>query len=96
MTTTAQFPAEQSDDGDFERQADAFRGALSTDGSTPYPAVAGRYHLYVSLACPWAHRTVIARQLLGLTEAIGLTVVDPCATTAAGPSAPATATRSIR
>lgn len=77
MTKTAQFPDEQSDDGDFERQKDAFRDALSTDGSTPYPAVADRYHLYVSLACPWAHRTVIARQLLGLTEAIGLTVVDP-------------------
>jgi putative glutathione S-transferase len=41
------------------------------------PAVAGRYHLYVSLACPWAHRAVIVRELKGLQDAIGLTVVDP-------------------
>jgi putative glutathione S-transferase len=45
---------------------DAFRDWVSADGSTPYPAVAGRYHLYVSLACPWASRTVIVRHLLGL------------------------------
>ena len=50
---------------------------MSTDGSTPYPAVAGRYHLYVSLACPWATRTLMVRKLLGLEKAIGLTVVDP-------------------
>ena len=75
--TTAQFPDEQSDDGQFERQEDAFRGWVRADGSTAYPAVAGRYHLYVSLACPWAHRIVIARRLKGLESAIGLTVVDP-------------------
>jgi len=39
--------------------------------------VAGRYHLYVSLACPWAHRTIVVRKLLGLESAIGMTVVDP-------------------
>ena len=77
MTARAQFPDEQSADGAFERQEDAFRAWVSNDGSTPYPAVAGRYHLYVSLACPWAHRTVIARMLCGLEGAIGLTVVDP-------------------
>ena len=44
---------------------------------TPHPPLAGRYHLYVSLACPWAHRTVIARRLKGLEQVIGLTVVDP-------------------
>lgn len=43
----------------------------------PYPAVAARYHLYVSLACPWASRTVIARHLCGLEDAVGMTVVDP-------------------
>ena len=37
----------------------------------------GRYHLYVSLACPWAHRTIILRKLKGLEDAIGMTVVDP-------------------
>jgi putative glutathione S-transferase len=77
MPTKAQFPNEQSDEGEFERQEDAFRELVSTDGSTPYPAVAGRYHLYVSLACPWATRTLMVRKLLGLEKAIDLTVVDP-------------------
>jgi glutathionyl-hydroquinone reductase len=71
-----QFPAEQNEDGDFERQDDAFRHQVSRDGSTPYPADASRYHLYVSLACPWAHRTLIVRHLRGL-EGIGVTVLDP-------------------
>jgi glutathionyl-hydroquinone reductase len=70
-------PSEQTDTGEFQRQEDAFREWISNDGSTPYPAVANRYHLYVSLACPWASRTVIFRKLKGLEEAIGLTVVDP-------------------
>jgi putative glutathione S-transferase len=74
---TAQFPEEQSAEGEFERQEDAFRDFISTDGSTPYPAAAGRYHLYISLACPWASRTLIVRILLGLQEALGVTVVDP-------------------
>ena len=73
----AQFPKEQSESGEFQRQEDAFREWISADGSTPYPAVAGRYHLYVSLACPWASRTVIVRKLKGLEDAIGMTVVDP-------------------
>src|SRR5437763_1885790 len=73
----AQFPDEESESGEFKRQADAFRGWISNDGSTPYAAEAGRYHLYVSLACPWASRTVIVRKLKGLEEAIGMTVVDP-------------------
>ncbi|MBA4146912.1 MAG: glutathione S-transferase family protein [Verrucomicrobia bacterium] len=77
MTATAQFPQEQSKTGEFARQEDAFRDWISNDGSTRYPAVAGRYHLYVSLACPWASRTVIVRKLKGLEEAIGMTVVDP-------------------
>ncbi len=77
MSAKPQFEAEQSANGEFERQEDAFRDHVSDDGSTPYPAVAGRYHLYVSLACPWAHRTVIVRHLLGLEKVIGLTVVDP-------------------
>ena len=66
---TAQFPFEQSDSGEFQRQEDAFREWVSNDGSTSYPATAGRYHLYVSLACPWASRTVIFRKLKGLEEA---------------------------
>lgn len=77
MTKPGQFPDEMSDDGEFERQEDAFREWVSADGSTPYAVEPGRYHLYVSLACPWAHRTVIARKLKGLEAAVGLTVVDP-------------------
>jgi len=73
----AQFPEEQNDDGEFERQEDAFRDWVSADGSTAYPAERGRYHLYVSLACPWASRTVIVRHLLRLEDAVGCTVVDP-------------------
>jgi putative glutathione S-transferase len=77
MAPKAQFPEEQSAEGEFQRQEDAFREWISADGSAPYPAVAGRYHLYVSLACPWASRTLIVRNLKGLEHAIGLTVVDP-------------------
>src|SRR5690349_10427354 len=61
----------------FRRQPSRFRDRVSVDGSTPYPAEPGRYHLYVSWACPWAHRTVIGRRLLGLEDAIGMSVVDP-------------------
>jgi putative glutathione S-transferase len=70
-------PSEQSASGEFERQEDAFREWISNDGSTSYPAATGRYHLYVSLACPWASRTVIFRKLKGLEDAIGMTIVDP-------------------
>src|SRR5215213_4148191 len=77
MTIKAQFPEEQSEEGEFQRQEDAFRDGISNDGSTPYPAVGGRYHLYISLACPWASRTLIVRNLKGLSDVIGVTVVDP-------------------
>jgi len=73
----AQFVPETSEAGEFQRQEDAFREWISADGSTPFPAVAGRYHLYISLACPWASRTLIVRNLKGLQDAIGLTIVDP-------------------
>ena len=73
----AQFPKEQSASGEFVRQEDAFRDWISNDNSTPFLAIADRYHLYVSLACPWASRTIIARKLLGLEQVIGITVVDP-------------------
>ncbi len=76
MKVKAQFPDEAAGDGRFIRQKDHFRGWIGA-GSSDYPAVAGRYHLYVSLACPWAHRTVIVRKLLQLEEAIGMTIVDP-------------------
>jgi len=73
----AQFPHEQSAGGEYQRQQDAFSGWVTEDGCSGYPAAKGRYHLYVSLACPWAHRTIIVRKLKKLEEAIGMTVVDP-------------------
>lgn len=71
-----QFPAEQSASGHFVRQDDAFRNWVRADGGD-FPAVSGRYHLYVSLACPWAHRTIIVRSLKRLEDAISMSVVDP-------------------
>jgi glutathionyl-hydroquinone reductase len=73
----AQFPTEQTEAGEFQRQEDVFRDWISNDGSTRYVAAKDRYHLYVSLACPWASRTVIFRKLKGLEDAIGMTIVDP-------------------
>ena len=77
MASPGQFPDEATANGEFERQEDAFRSWVRADGSTPYPPTPGRYHLYVSLACPWAHRTLIARHLRGLDGRIGVTVADP-------------------
>ncbi|CUQ65578.1 glutathione S-transferase family protein [Candidatus Nitrospira inopinata] len=77
MQRHAQFPNEQSATGEFKRQADAFRGWVTADGRSGYPAVPHRYHLYVSWACPWAHRTIIVRKLKKLEGIIGMTVVDP-------------------
>jgi len=76
-TTTGQFPAETSADGAFVRQKYSIRDRITADGSSGFPAEAGRYHLYVSLACPWAHRALIVRRLLGLEEVISMSVVDP-------------------
>ena len=77
MTVKAQFPNEQSTEGHFVRQEDFFRDWVRADGSSGYPVEANRYHLYVSLACPWAHRTIIMRALKRLESAIGMTIVDP-------------------
>ena len=77
MATKAQFPNEQAADGRFVRQPDVFRDWVRADPDAQYPAVAGRYHLYVSLACPWAHRTIIVRRLKRLEPAIGMTILDP-------------------
>ena len=68
---------EGSGDGSFRRQESRFRQLVSADGSTPFPVHAGRYHLYVARACPWAHRTLIGRMLMGLEDAIGVSFVDP-------------------
>ncbi len=68
------------DDGRLRRKPSVFRNWLSADGSAPagargFKAAPGRYHLYVSLACPWAHRTLIMRRLKGLDSLVGVSVV---------------------
>ncbi len=66
--------------GEFVRTTSKFRSWITADGASGYPAEPGRYHLYVSLACPWAHRTLIARVLKGLQDAISVSVVEPVMT----------------
>lgn len=63
-------------DGSYQRKASAFRRSVTADGSSGFKAEAGRYHLYVQLACPWANRTLIVRALKGLEDVIGVTVLD--------------------
>lgn len=62
--------------GRFEREPTRFRGAVTAQGGA-FPAQAGRYHLYVSHACPWAHRTMIFRKLKKLEDVISVSVVSP-------------------
>ena len=66
-------------DGRFLRAATSFRNSVTADGSSGFRAEPGRYHLYVSHACPWAHRTMILRALRRLEDAISVSVVDPFA-----------------
>lgn len=63
--------------GRFIRSESQFRSFITADGSSGHQAEKGRYHLYVSLACPWAHRTLIMRHLKGLQNAISVSVVEP-------------------
>jgi glutathionyl-hydroquinone reductase len=63
--------------GAFKRPKTLFRERLSNDGSTRFRVELGRYHLYVSYACPWAQRTLVTRSLRGLEDAIPVTVLDP-------------------
>src|SRR5687768_8013843 len=77
MIKTGQFPEEKSTAGEFQRQEDSFREWIRADGTSRFAPEPGRYHLYVSFACPWAHRTLIVRHLKNLDHAIGVTVVDP-------------------
>ncbi|WP_417532130.1 glutathione S-transferase family protein [Marinobacter lipolyticus] len=69
--------------GKFEREAARFRNWVTVDGSPGpegqggFKAESGRYHLYVSMACPWAHRTLIFRKLKGLEKHVSVSVVHP-------------------
>lgn len=63
--------------GEFVRTETTFRNTITADGSSGFAPEAGRYHLYVSLACPWAHRTLIGRSLNGLQAAISVSIVHP-------------------
>lgn len=65
-----------SGDGEFRRRDPIFRHFIEARAGAEFEAEAGRYHLYVSLACPWAHRTLILRRLKGLEAAISYDVVD--------------------
>ncbi len=60
--------------GEFIRGVTKFRGRVTSDNRSPYDAGSGRYHLWVAHNCPWAHRTIIVRNLKGLSETIGMTV----------------------
>jgi putative glutathione S-transferase len=86
MTTAAlaPFSPETTPEGAFVRQRYIIQGRFTAAGSpvpgygsSGFEAEPGRYHLYVSLACPWAHRTIIVRKLLGLEDVISMSVVDP-------------------
>ncbi len=86
-TPRAQFSNETSATGEWKRQANHFTGRISRDSTSApgegpdsegrWPVEAGRYRLVVCLACPWAHRALVVRGLLGLQDAISLAVVDP-------------------
>jgi glutathionyl-hydroquinone reductase len=73
----AQFQGETSASGAFVRQPNAFCDRITADGSSGFKAEPGRYHLYVSLACPWAHRSIIVRKLKKLEHVVSMSVVDP-------------------
>ncbi|MEM9157147.1 MAG: glutathione S-transferase family protein [Cyanobacteria bacterium P01_F01_bin.33] len=69
--------SERDNSGQFHRMTTQFHHEIKADGSSPFPAERDRYHLYISLGCPWAHRTALLWKLKGLENAIGLSVVDP-------------------
>ena len=74
---TGQFTQETGRSGEFVRQPNRFTDRITADGSSGFPAEPGRYHLYVSHACPWSQRAVIVRRLKGLEDVISMSVVDP-------------------
>jgi glutathionyl-hydroquinone reductase len=77
LSAAPQLSAETNSEGAFVRQRYTIRDRITADGSSGFPAEPGRYHLYVSYACPWAHRSIIVRRLLQLEDVISMSVVDP-------------------
>jgi len=73
----ANLPNDHGEDGEFQRQETTFREWVENDPDARFQPEAGRYHLYVSYACPWAHRTLVARALKGLEDVVSVDVVDP-------------------
>jgi putative glutathione S-transferase len=67
----------ESKDGEFVRNQSGFRDWVRADGSTRFSPESGRYHLYVSLACPWSHRVVLVRSLRKLEKTISMSVTNP-------------------
>jgi len=65
-----------NEDGEFDRQETSFRDRIEDDPDAAFPAESGRYHVYISRACPWAHRVALTRRLTGLTDDISLSLVD--------------------
>lgn len=74
---STEISSEITSTGEFVRQKSCFREFVTADGSSGFKAEPGRYHLYVSYACPWASRAIIFRKLKGLEDVISMTVVDP-------------------
>jgi len=66
---------ETDEEGEFQRQESVFRDWIGPDGD--FPVESGRYHVYISRACPWAHRVAMTRALKGLDDAISLSIVQP-------------------
>jgi glutathionyl-hydroquinone reductase len=78
MATAFQISTKEvADDGTFKRQVSRFRNWVTADGASGFAPERGRYHLYVCRACPWAHRTMIGRALMGLESAISISYLDP-------------------
>ena len=77
MSTRSSQLGAQAERGEFVRQQSRFRNRVTADGSSGFPAEPGRYHLYVALACPWSHRTVVVRRLKGLEDVVGVSYLHP-------------------
>jgi putative glutathione S-transferase len=84
--TDGELPQETGERGQFRRVESQFSERVTADGSSEFTAEAGRYHLYVSYGCPWAHRTLIYRALKKLDGAISVLMHGPASSSRAGVS----------